>query len=308
MGVIFLCSGQGMQHPAMFARLAQEPAAAAVLDTASRHLGVDVHHLEANPGTLDFSDNLTAQLLITAHALAADAALNDERPEICLGYSVGEIAACACAGAITANAALDLIRHRARCMDAARDATAPQGMLAVIGIPVAALGAMLEGVDAEIAIVNGPDHAVVGGTGTALNALENSLPTQGARNIRRLSVRVASHTRFMAQAADAFAPVLEAMDWRTPRLHLLSGVDGRPIRSKADAVTALTRQLRETLNFHRALESAREHGATCALEIGPGRSLTRMFDEAFPDVPARAFEDFRSAAGAQTWLARHAAS
>jgi [acyl-carrier-protein] S-malonyltransferase len=308
MGVIFLCSGQGMQHPAMFARLAQEPAAAPVLDAASQHLGVDVRRLEENPGALEFSDNLTAQLLITAHALGVNAALTEQRPEICLGYSVGEIAACACAGAITADAAFELIRHRARCMDAAREAGAPQGMLAVIGIPVAALGARLEGADTEIAIVNGPDHAVIGGMDTALDALESSLPAQGARNIRRLSVRVASHTRFMDPAAEAFAPVLEAMDWRTPRISLLSGVDGRPIRSKADAVTALTRQLRETLNFHRALESAREHGATCALEIGPGRSLTRMFDEAFPDVPARAFEDFRSAAGAQTWLGRQAAS
>jgi hypothetical protein len=31
-----------------------------------------------------------------------------------------------------------------------------------------------------------------------------------------------------------------------------------------------------------------------------------MVEEAYPDVPARAFEDFRSAAGAAAWSRRHA--
>ncbi|MGO9134116.1 MAG: acyltransferase domain-containing protein [Methylovirgula sp.] len=116
MSLLYLCSGQGTQHPAMFSRLATEPAAQPVLDALSRRLGFDVKMLEQQT-TLDLSDNLTAQLLVTGHVLAAHATLADVPPDICVGYSVGEIAACACAGGFDVETAFDLITARAHCMN-----------------------------------------------------------------------------------------------------------------------------------------------------------------------------------------------
>lgn len=308
MSLLYLCSGQGTQHPAMFARLAAEPEAQPVLNALSRRLGFDARSLETRQ--IDLSDNLTAQLLVTGHALAVHAVLGQGTfcapPELCVGYSVGEIAACACAGAFDAETAFDLITARALCMnDAAAARGVTQSMLAVIGLSEANLRSMAAAQGAEIAIVNGTDHFVLGGPSESLNVLESQLAAKGARTLRRLPVQVASHTSLLAAAGPVFARVLEGIAWSTPKVPVLSGIAGRVIRSKADAIRALSEQLWRPLNFRFCLESAGEHGATAALEIGAGRTLTRLYEEVFPDHPARAYEDFRSAAGAVKWAGSH---
>ncbi|HTJ01889.1 MAG TPA: acyltransferase domain-containing protein [Methylovirgula sp.] len=305
MSLLYLCSGQGTQHPAMFARLAAEAEAQPVLNALSRRLGFDARTLETQT-EIDLSDNLIAQLLVTGHALAVRAVLADVPPELCVGYSVGEIAACAGAGAFDAETAFDLIAARALCMnDAAAMRGVKQSMLAVIGLSEANLRSMTATAGAEIAIVNGTDHFVLGGPSESLDALEPQLAAKGARTLRRLPVQVASHTSLLAAAGPAFARVLDGIGWATPNVPVLSGIDGRIIRSKSDAVRALSEQLWRPLNFRLCLESAAEHGATAALEIGAGRTLTRLYEEVFPEQPARAYEDFRTAAGTVKWARRH---
>jgi [acyl-carrier-protein] S-malonyltransferase len=47
-----------------------------------------------------------------------------------------------------------------------------------------------------------------------------------------------------------------------------------------------------------------EAGASTFLELGPGRALSEMATSAYPGIPARSLEDFRTLTGARTWLAR----
>lgn len=297
---LVLCSGQGAQHPAMFARLSTHVAARPILAAASDQLGVDLAS-EDDVAGLDLSGNRTAQILITAHCLAAAAALGIDAIDLCVGYSVGEISACACAGAYDFKTALYLVERRAAMMDSA-DTGTPQGMLAVVGIDRKRIADIAREAGAEIAIINGPDHVVLGGPAHVIEALEQSLSRHGSQNIRRLPVRVASHTRFIASAAPAFSAIVAEIDWKTPRVPVLSGLDGRPVRTLADARDALSRQLWQTIDFERCLQSAAEQGATVALEIGPGRALVRMSEDILPVMPARAFEDFRSPEGAAEWM------
>lgn len=304
---MLLCPGQGSQHPAMFERLAGEPAARDVLDLASARLGVDLRHLGTAADTLDYADNRVAQILLTAHCLAVRDLLGPEIGEVCVGYSVGEIAAIACAGSLDAAAAFDLIEARVQAMDAACAAAgAPQGMMAVIGIPLPALEAFAAEAGLAVAIVNGPDHAILGGPAATLDGIEPALVARGARNVKRLAVRVASHTPFIAAAGPAFAAALEEAPFRPARRTMLSGIDGRAVRTHGEAVAALSAQLWTPLNFQRCLALAGERGVTCALEIGPGHSLVRLCADILPDLPARAFEDFRSPDGILKWLSRHA--
>lgn len=304
---MLLCPGQGTQHPAMFNRLIDEPAAQQVLDTAADRLGVDLRCMGTSADRLDYADNRVAQILITAHCLAVHAILGAEVGDICVGYSVGEIAANACAGALDATAAFDLIEERVSCMDdACRSGRHAQGMLAVIGIPIATIQTLAIEGGLAVAIINGPDHVVLGGPVEALDRFEPTLEAKGARNVKRLAVRIAAHTPFIADAGPVFAAALARTQWQPARIPVLSGVDGRLIKNREDAVTALSEQLWKTLDFSRCLQLAGERGATCALEIGPGHSLTRLAADLLPGVPVRAFEDFRSAAGPSKWLAAQA--
>ena len=65
------------------------------------------------------------------------------------------------------------------------------------------------------------------------------------------------------------------------------------------------RQIAEPLDWARTLDMAVEMGATAFFEPGPGNGLTRMARERHPALPARAFDEFATVAGAVAWLQRH---
>jgi [acyl-carrier-protein] S-malonyltransferase len=54
------------------------------------------------------------------------------------------------------------------------------------------------------------------------------------------------------------------------------------------------------------MDAAVESGATVALELGPGASLSRMFRTRYPDLPCRSVSEFRSIDGIAAWLERQA--
>lgn len=288
----------------MFASVATEAAAEPALRKLSELTGFAVAQGPLTAGADALAENRTAQLLVVGHALAAHAVLAAQGVEavVFAGYSAGEIAAHGCSGALDAIATLDLVAERGRAMDAAC-AGAPQGMLATIGLRLAEAETLAAAAGVAVAIVNGPDHVVVGGPLDALDLYEAEAARR-ARHVRRLGVRVASHTRWLAAAAPRFAAAIAASPWRAPAAPTLSGLDGRVVRDKAAAADLLSRQLHERLDWMRCLESVFEYGATAVLEIGPGRALTRMIEESFPRVAARAFEDFRTPAGAAAWAVR----
>lgn len=307
-GLALICAGQGGLHPEMFGRLADDPAATPILDVMSALADVELSRVSEVLDPDRATDNRLAQILVVGHAAAAAAALRelDVRPTVCAGYSVGEMAAHACAGAWSAATALELTAVRAACMDSAGDtASRPLGMVSLIGLSLAEVERLAGRHGCALAILNGHDHIVVGGQRDAIEAIAAEAPELGARTVRMLPVKTASHTPFLANAVTTFADALRTADWCPPDCPVLSGLDGRPILNKDSMVDLLSRQVSETLNWSQCMTSVMEHGATVILELGPGRALTRMVEETFPAVPTRAFEDFRSASGAAEWVRRN---
>lgn len=310
MRVALLCAGQGGQHTQMFERMAQMPAAADVLRQASVQAGFDLTTLPARDAAT-LTDNHLAQLLVVTHALAATAALRAEgvTPVLYAGYSVGEMAAHGAAGVWDVATTLALTARRAAFMDEAAASTAePLGMSAVLGLAEPEVARLAAAAGVAIAILNGPRHIVVGGPLAALHDFEAAAQRHGASHLRRLDVRIASHTPFIAAAAEPFASALADAPWQTPAGVLLSGVDGRAVVRHSDTVAQLSRQIHAPLRWHDCIEAVMEYGVDAVLEIGPGRALAKMVEEAFPGVPVHAFDEFRSAAGAARWLARAGAA
>ena len=308
MSLALICAGQGTLHAQMFHNLAEEPAAQPALEMTAHLAGLETPQLLRGFDEAWAQENRTSQLLVVGHALAAYAALEEKglQADLYAGYSVGEIAATGCAGAWTETTALELTVARAECMDrACVEAGRPLGLLSLIGISIDECERLATAHSCAVSIVNGPDHVVIGGAADDISAVEAQAPGLGAKTVRRVPVSVASHTLFMQPAVKPFADLLRVSDWRLPQSIVLSAIDGRPILQKEMMANSLSRQIAERLNWWECLQSLVEHGACVFLEIGPGRSLTRMVNALFPDLPARAFEDFRSAAGAVKWVRRH---
>lgn len=309
MTLAILCSGQGPQHPGMFALTGAAPAAEPLFARAAALMGGrDPRALVASLDDAALHANRVGQLLCTLQAVAALAALPGlaARPRIVAGYSIGEVAAWAVAGLVAPSAALDLAAARAEAMDAAG---APgDGLVAVRGLPRPRIDALCAEAGCAVAIVNPGEAFLLGGSGPALAAVESAALRAGAARVARIGVAVASHTPRLAPAAAAFRVALgrAAVPPRVPPgVRLLGSLDAEPVLDVARGLDALARQIATTIRWADVLAAAVEAGATAFLELGPGRALAEMAAAAHPGLPARSLDDFRGSAGAESWLARH---
>jgi [acyl-carrier-protein] S-malonyltransferase len=247
------------------------------------------------------SANAVAQPLVCAAEVATWAALREAlpAPALVLGYSLGELAAYACAGALAPGEVVGLAVARAAAMDAAAPAGA--ALLALRGLSRARAGALAAAAGAEVAIVNGPDHVVVGGGAEALAALEARAPGAGATAVR-IPVGVPAHTALLRGAVAPFAAALARSGLRDPAVPVLAGTTALPVRTRAGAIAALSAAVAERIEWARCLAAAAELGCTVFLELGPGGALARMAAELLPDAGVRSVADFRSVAGVARWV------
>lgn len=302
-GLALLCPGQGGQHAAMLEPLRGHAAAEALLADVERLVPGGLRATAERGGDRAF-ENRVAQPLVCAVSLAAWAALREAlpAPRLVAGYSLGELTAYGCAGALLAEEAVRLAGERAARMDEA--ATVPSGLLGVRGLPRARIEALAAAGGAEVAIDNGPDHLVLGGPAAALPGLTEAALAAGARTALRLPIGVAAHTSLLAGAVIPFAAALTGSGLARPEIPVLSGVDAAPVRGRAEAIAALSRQLARRIAWADCLAAAAELGCTVFLELGPGAALARMAGELLPGAAARSVADFRSLGGAAEWVRR----
>lgn len=299
-GLALLCPGQGGQHPGMFDLAAGSTAGAAALRACAEALGWDPL-VRARAGGEAVYENAVAQPLVCAAEAATWAALRDAvpGPALVLGYSLGELAAYACAGALAADEAVRVAVERARAMDAASPPGA--GLVALRGLPLDRAEALAAAAGAAVAIVNGPDHVVVGGGPAALAAVEARAPAAGATAVR-IPALVPAHTPLLRGAVAPFAAALARSPLRPPAVPVLGGTTALAVTTRDGAIAALSAALAERIEWARCLAAAAERGCAVFLELGPGGALARMAGELLPGIAVRSVADFRSVAGIARWV------
>lgn len=305
-GTAILCSGQGGQNQAMFALLADAPAAAPVFQTAKHALGgTDPRDLVCDATSAAIHANKAGQILCCTQAMAVWAVLGDvvKRPVLVAGYSVGELAAWGVAGLLDAAAVIDLSVARATAMDAAT--TEPSGLAAIRGLTRAALEPICRAHDCFIAIINSADQMLVGGTRASLAGLVKEAAAAGAEHTTLLPVAVASHTPLLAAASTAFLRDVRAtpMPALPAGIRLLCGIDGEAVFDVAAGAAKLASQIQQTVNWAGCMDSCHASGVSKVIELGPGAALAHMARESIPGVDAHSVSEFHSLSGFLNWAA-----
>ncbi|GFZ85858.1 malonate decarboxylase subunit epsilon [Dyella caseinilytica] len=291
----------------MFDLTGDAPQAEALFAHASALLGHDPRTLVKRAERETLHVNRTAQLLCTLQALSAAALLDNVLPNrrCVAGYSVGEVAAWGVSGLIGAAETLDLVAARAGVMNAA--SRGDEGMLFIRGLGKASIEQLCSGREAAIAICNPADAWVLGGRRAALNAIAEEASRLGAARIVSIPVNVPSHTYLLADASVAFSHLLADIRLQpspTMGTRLFSGIDGDSVLDAKNDVNKLALQISHPIQWARCLDGCVEAGATAFLELGPGRALAEMAAGAYPHIPARSVDDFRSVQGIVDWLSR----
>ena len=265
---------------------------------------LDVHPREWLARPHELFGNMVAQPLLCLTELATWSALRDSVPEpsAFAGYSVGELAAYACAGALDAASLATLARTRAGLMDGAT--ARPGGLLAVRGLRRDEIEALCANASVWIAIVNGEDAFVVGGETPAMDVFIGKVVARGAQ-IAHLNVGVASHTPLLDAAVAPFRTALEDSVFRAPATPVVAGVDASWVTTRTPALAKLSAQIAATVEWASCLDVLYERGCRVFLELGPGGALSRMARERLGvEAEARSVSEFRSLDAVAAWLQR----
>ncbi|GJD36657.1 acyl transferase [Methylobacterium aerolatum] len=305
MTLAILLSGQGNQHPDMFALTADRPEARAVFEAARPLLGADPRDLAGAAEGLH--GNRVGQVLCCVAALAGwsviAAGLNGR--SIVAGYSIGDLAAWGVAGRFDAPTVLRLAAARAEAMDAASGEGF--GLAGIRGLGRDTLDGLIRRHDCHLAIRNAADSFVVGGRRDDLDPLCREALARGAQRAVPLAVATPSHTPLLAAASDRFRALLAGAELHQPppsAPRLLSGLDGAAVFRPEAGLDKLARQVSQTLDWAACLDACGEYGATHVLELGPGHALATMAQAALPGARVHALDAFRSAEGVRDWIAR----
>lgn len=303
MSLAILCSGQGAQHPAMLDMIADHPAAAEIIKAGEAELGLHLREVLVQHD--EIFRNAIAQPLICLTQLALWTALRQDapKPAAFCGYSVGELAAYACAGALDAAELASIAAARAALMDQAASAM-HGGMLALQGLRRDEVDSLCAGHRAWIAIAIGEEEFVIGGEDAALAKLSKEFSERGAK-LTRLKVGLASHTPLLGDAVQPFRALLNASSMTAPATPVVAGIDAAWVMRRETAIEKLALQLDHTIEWASCLDVLYERGYRVFLELGPGRALARMTQARYADVDARSVDDFRSLDGVSSWLAKH---
>ncbi len=283
--IAVLAPGQGSQTPGMLGPWLSGPRAervdaAATVARWSEATGLDIAKLGTTATADQIKDTAITQPLVVATSLLVLQQLlaeldGGELPAGAptAGHSVGELAAAAAAGALSADAAVELAAVRGREM-AAACALAETGMSAVLGGKPDEVLAKLTELGLDPANVNGAGQVVAAGSLPALGKLAAE-PPERARIIA-LAVAGAFHTHYMGPAEEALRGHADKVEFQDPTRPLLSNADGAVVSAGAELRSRLVAQLTLPVRWDLCMATLAGLGVTAVIELAPAGTLTGL--------------------------------
>lgn len=289
MSIALLFTPQGSQFVGMGRDLAGSiPAARAVYDRADAALGWSVSATCFEGPEERLNDTRQTQPCLVATSLAALAALRSRvqlSASHVAGHSVGEYAALAAAGVLSAEDALRLVARRGALM---AEQSTEGGMTAVIGLArevvAAAIDAIASPADLVVANDNAPGQVVISGTRDALLAAETSLRAAGAKRLIPLKVSGPFHSPHMAPVSEALHAAFADASWHPPAMPVVSNVSAAPERDVSRLRNLLAEQVRSSVEWVASVRTMIDEGVDTFIECGAGTALAGMIRRIAPEV------------------------
>ncbi len=285
------------------------PECEVVRQAASEVLGQDIAKWWRGLGDREIFLNSNAQFAIAYFQMATWVRISPLLPEISLiaGYSLGELIAYHVAGALSAAETFRLVRLRAHLMDEASAGGDGKGGCMVLWrgrVSPATLAARDSaiakyGLDVAIKRRNGED--ILAGPSYAIARFVAELQVMNP-NLVRLPVTVPAHSHYLAQASSSFRNILSASAITAPRITVLGAVDAMPVRTRDEAIDALSRQISTTIRWDGCMDALAESGIDKVIELGPGNDLSKLIGTEHTQIAAHAVEDFGDYRALQDWL------
>ncbi len=280
----FVFPGQGSQSIGMVKELSESfSIVRECYQEASDAIKVDLWKMvqEGPAEDLNQTSNTQPTMLAASYSISKIWENSTERKAtIMAGHSFGEVSAFTCAGAMTFREAVMLARRRGEFMQNAV-ATGTGAMAAVLGLEDQALDDLCQSISSEGAVVeavnyNAPGQVVVAGHNEAVEKLIGLAKEQGAKRALKLPVSVPAHSSLMRPAAEKFASALAQVNFELPSVSIVQNATLSSPNNTHELKAALQAQLHSPVRWVETIASIKQAGATCLIEMGPGKVLSGL--------------------------------
>ncbi len=274
----FVFPGQGAQFPGMGKDLYDNsPIAKELFDKANQILGFDITKIMFEGSAEDLKQTKVTQPAVFLHSVLLAKTIENFKPEMVAGHSLGEFSALVASGAMNFEDGLKLVSQRALAMQKACEMQAST-MAAIIGLDDAIVEEVCNSIDEVVvaANYNCPGQLVISGSIEGVNKACEVLKEKGAKRALVLPVGGAFHSPLMEPAREELAAAIKATTFNTPVCPIYQNVNAKPQTDPVVIKENLIAQLTAPVKWTQTVQNMVADGATDFTEVGPGKALQGM--------------------------------
>jgi [acyl-carrier-protein] S-malonyltransferase len=275
----YVFPGQGSQFPGMgVTHYENSVFSKKLFEQANDILGFRLSDIMFRGSEEDLKQTKVTQPAVFLHSIIAYRTIENARPDMVAGHSLGEFSALVVNGTLSFEDALGLVSVRATAMQHACELK-PSSMAAVLGLDDGKVEAICKEVEDETkeivvaANYNCPGQLVISGSVEGVKDACERLKSAGAKRALILPVGGAFHSPLMEPAKKELRTAIESTRFHTPVCPVYQNAVARAIMDPAEIKLNLIDQLTTPVRWTQSVQSMISDGASSFTEVGPGKVL-----------------------------------
>jgi len=275
----FVFPGQGAQFNGMGKALyEQNDKARGYFEQANGILGFRITDIMFSGTTEELKETKVTQPAVFLHSVIAYKTLENPKPDMVAGHSLGEFSALVANGVLSFEDGLRLVSIRAQAMQKACEIN-PSTMAAILALPdekVKEICLQIEQDSNEIVVpanYNCPGQLVISGSLKGIDLACAALKEAGAKRALVLPVGGAFHSPLMEPAREELAAAIQATSFHRPQAPVYQNITATAVTDPQAIKSNLIAQLTGAVKWTQTIQQMVADGATNFTECGPGKVL-----------------------------------
>lgn len=288
----YVFPGQGAQFPGMGkSHYENSSFAKKIFEQANDILEFRISDVMFNGTEDDLRQTKITQPAIFLHSLIAYKGIENAKPDMVAGHSLGEFSALVANGTLSFEDGLQLVSLRAQAMQKACELVSST-MAAVLGLADEKVEEICQQVLKETTEVvvpanyNCPGQLVISGSVKGVEIACEKLKAAGAKRTLVLPVGGAFHSPFMEPARQELKRAIESTNFHTPSCPVYQNVAAKGVIEKDEIKKNLIDQLTSAVKWTQCVQAMITDGATKFTECGPGKVLQGLILKINKEVTA----------------------
>lgn len=274
----YIFPGQGAQFIGMGKELYENSSLAKELfEKANEILGFRITDIMFEGTAEELKETKVTQPAVFLHSVILAKTLEDFKPEMVAGHSLGEFSALVANGTLSFDDGLRLVSKRALAMQKACETT-PSTMAAVLGLEDKIVEEVCASIDGIVvaANYNCPGQLVISGEFSAVEKACAVMKTAGAKRALLLPVGGGFHSPMMEPAREELAAAIEATTFSNPVCPVYQNVTASAVSDPTEIKKNLIIQLTAPVKWTQLVQQMIKDGVTSFTEVGPGKVLVGL--------------------------------